>query len=133
MSRLSMTVRAGLVVLALILLAPAGALASPGTAVNVDCSLHAKLTKHYTAQQLRDASATMPTDEAEYTDCHDVIERQLLAQIGGTGPTNGPGSGGSSGSFLPVWLIVVLVALALGAAASGAVAVRRRRGLPTDE
>lgn len=126
-----MTVRAGLVVLALLLIAPAGAQASPGTAVNLDCSLHAKLTKHYTAQQLRDAIATMPTDEAEYTDCHDVIERQLLAQIGGTGPTNGPGNGGSGGSFLPAWLIVVLVALVVGAAAFGALAVRRRRGQPS--
>jgi hypothetical protein len=108
-------------------------MASPGTAVNLDCQSHAKLTRHYTAAQLRDALATMPTDEAEYTDCHDVIQRQLLAQIGGTGPTNGPGNGGSSGSFLPPWLIVVLVLLALGAAATGAVAVRKRRDLPSGE
>lgn len=134
MPRLLTNVRAGFVVLALMLAIPAVALASPGSAVNLDCSTHAKLTRHYTAAQLRDALATMPTDEAEYTDCHDVIQRQLLAQIGGAGPTDGSGSGGGSGgSFLPVWLVVVLVLLALAAAASGAFALRKRRGLTSEE
>jgi hypothetical protein len=128
-----MTVRAATIVLGVMLVMASGAVASPGSAVNLDCSTHAKLTRHYTTQQLRDALATMPTDEAEYTDCHDVIQRQLLAQIGGAGPSDGPGAGGgSSGSFLPVWLIIVLVVLAVAAAGSGAVALRRRR-LASDE
>ncbi len=97
------------------------------TAVITDCRDHGKLTQTYTVVALRDALATMPADVAQYTDCQDVIQTALNAGI--HSPTGaGTVSGSSGGSFLPTWLIVVLVLLALAAAGFGAIAVRRRRG-----
>lgn len=89
-----------------------------------DCSAHGRLTHHYSTSQLRTALATMPADIAEYTTCPDVIRRALLA---GIGPINPGGSGGGRGSFLPAWLIAVLVVLVLGGAAAGAISLRNRR------
>lgn len=99
------------------------------TRVVADCNSHGRLTGQYSVLQLRDALSTMPPDIKEYTNCYDVIQRALLAQLGGLhqGATGGS-SQGSGGSFLPTPLIVVLVALALGAAGFGAAAVRRRGG-----
>jgi hypothetical protein len=68
----------------------------------------------------------MPADVKEYTDCYDVVQRQLLAQIGG-GHGGGAGGSGSGGSFLPTPLLVVLILLGLGAVSFGVVAIRRRR------
>lgn len=104
------------------------ALPSPATAAGVspvitDCSLHGTLTKHYSVAELRYAQSHMPVDDAEYTNCPDVIRRALLADIGSL---NGSGSGG--GSFLPVWVIVVLALVVVAGAASGIVALRNRRG-----
>ncbi len=109
---------------------PPAALASASssaTAVITDCRDHGKLTQTYTVAALRNALATMPADVAQYTDCQDVIQTALNAAI--HSPTGADTvSGSSGGSFLPTWLIVVLVLLALAAAAFGAMAVRRRRG-----
>jgi len=48
-----------------------------------DCNTHAALTHHYTvraaAQRARD---DCPPTFKEYTNCPDVIQRALLAQIG---------------------------------------------------
>jgi hypothetical protein len=99
--------------------------ASRLTAAVGDCNAHARLTGHYTAAQLRTALNTMPADIKEYTDCYDVIQKQLLAQIGSIGGGGGDGGGGGS-SFLPTPLLVVLGVLIVGAAAFGIVAVRRR-------
>jgi hypothetical protein len=76
----------------------------------------------------------MPADVREYTDCYDVIERQLLKQLGqsnaGTGAATPTSSSGSS--FLPTWLIIVIVLLALAAITFGALAIRRRGEGPSD-
>jgi hypothetical protein len=94
-------------------------------AADADCNKNGTLTKHYSVQQLRTALATMPADIKEYTNCPDVINNQLLRQLGKL-PGSG-GSGGGGGSFLPVWLLVVLALLVLGGAGFGVMAVRRSR------
>jgi hypothetical protein len=96
-----------------------------------DCNDHGKLTQSYSSQALRQALAQMPADVREYTDCFDVIERQLFKQLGQSGAAGGGSSTGSSGSSgLPTWLIVVIVVLALAAITFGALALRRRRTPP---
>jgi hypothetical protein len=106
--------------------APAlGAGQSPAVA---DCNAHAQLTRTYTAKQLQNALATMPADIKEYTDCYDVIQRALLAQVSGRQAGGSRDSHGSGGSFLPTPVIVVIVLLALAAATFGALALRRRAG-----
>ena len=118
------------VVCALFAVAPALATAQGGSAAQAisDCNNHSKLTAHYPPEALRTALATMPADVREYTDCYDVIEKQLFAELG-TSSTAGTGGGGSSsgGSVLPTWLLIVIVVLALAALTFGALAIRRRR------
>ncbi len=122
------------VVLAAALSAAPGAVASPGSQAITDCNTHGRLTRHYTVSQLHDALSRMPAVVKEYTDCYDVVQRALLADVAGSHPTDSGGSGGSGGSFLPTWLIVVLVLLGLAAATLGAVALRRRgSGPPADQ
>jgi hypothetical protein len=113
------------VVLALVC-APS-ALANPGAAVLADCNSHGKLTHQYTTAQLRAALSTMPVTLKEYTDCSDVIQRALLTSVSNHHVSD-TGQSGSGGSFLPTWLIVILVLLALGAVTLGAIAIRRRGG-----
>ncbi|PZS12718.1 MAG: hypothetical protein DLM64_04435 [Solirubrobacterales bacterium] len=110
---------------------PAPALATPAQVI-ADCNSHGRLTRGYPVSELRTALTTMPADVKEYTDCNDVIERALLAQLGGSHARHAAGgasrAGSSSGgSFLPAPLVVVLVLLALAAVALGGVALRRRR------
>jgi hypothetical protein len=88
-----------------------------------DCSAHGRLTHHYPASELRTAINTMPADVAQYTNCPNVIRNALVSQIGPVGA----GTGGGGGSFLPGWLIAVLVVLVLGGAGLAAVALRNRR------
>jgi hypothetical protein len=103
---------------------PALAATSP---VVSDCNSHGTLTRPYSAAQLKTALSTMPADVKEYTDCYDVVNRALLAQISTShGSTGGSSSGGSGGSFLPTPVLVVLVLLALAAATLAALAIRRR-------
>ena len=103
----------------------AGSAAAAGLAPAVaDCNAHGQLTRTYTVQQLQRALATMPADIKEYTGCYNVIDRQLLADLGKLKRSGGSGSGG--GSFLPTWLIIVLALLVLGGAAFGVVALRQR-------
>lgn len=109
----------------LLFAAPAGAAGlSPPVA---DCYANGHLTHSYTAGQLRTGLATMPVDVREYSPCYDVLQRALLLKIGRLGAA---GSGGGGGSFLPIWLIVLLGVLLLGGAAFGAVAVRNRARTP---
>jgi hypothetical protein len=98
------------------------------SAAITDCNDHGTLTAHYSVDTLRTALATMPADVREYTDCYDVIEKQLFAQLGTSGTAGTTTTGSSSGgSVLPTWLIVVIVVLALAALTFGALAIRRRR------
>ena len=89
-----------------------------------DCDAHARLTHKYSVAQLRSALATMPADVKEYTNCGDVIQQALLAELGSLHGRGGPGQGG--GSFLPTPLIVVLGLLVVGGVAFAAFATRRR-------
>ena len=118
--------------------------ASGGTAADAitDCNDHGKLTQQYSSEVLREALAQMPADVREYTDCFDVIERQLLAQAGTSAANTTTTAAGSGSSVLPTWLIVVIVLLALAAITFGALALRRRgeadeaggpEGAPPDE
>jgi hypothetical protein len=93
-----------------------------------DCNAHGPLTGHYTVAQLRSALATMPADVKEYTNCGDVIQRALLAQLAGLKGRGGSGGGGES--FLPTPLIVVLALLVVGGTGFGVYAWRRRGSDP---
>lgn len=107
-------------------LASRPALASQAAAV-ADCNAHNRLTRHYSVAELRGALSTMGADVKEYTNCYDVIDSTLLAQIGGSRhPGAAAPGGGSGGSFLSTPVIVVLVLLGLAAVTLGAIAVRRR-------
>lgn len=103
--------------------APAGA---AGLSPAADCQMHGKLTRSYSAAELRSSLATMPAYEREYSNCGDVLQQALLQKIGRLD------SGGSSGggSFLPIWLIVVLALLVLSGAGLGTWALRNRGSGP---
>jgi hypothetical protein len=124
MTRRSSAVIAAVAVLAVGLLAAAPASAALSGAV-ADCNTHTRLTQTYTAAELRTALNTMPADVKEYTDCYDVIQRALLADIGGI-KADGSGSGDGGSSFLPTPLLIVLGVLVVGAGVFAVIAYRRR-------
>ena len=110
----------------------AAASGDTAAAAIADCSANDRLTHHYSAATLTAALAKLPADVREYSDCYDVIEKQLFAQLG-TSSSNGSGGGSSSGgSVLPTWLLIVIILLALGALTFGALAIRSRRAQQTD-
>ncbi|MBV9716177.1 MAG: hypothetical protein JOZ64_12455 [Solirubrobacterales bacterium] len=119
-----------LIVLAVLLAAlgcssVAGAAGTPNPVS--DCNAHGMLTRTYTDAELRHGLSTMPADIKEYTNCYDVLQRQLLAQLGKSQSSAGSDTSSSSGgSFLPTPVIVVLVVLVLAAVTFGAIALRRR-------
>jgi hypothetical protein len=119
------------IVCALLALAPVavGASSNGGAqAAIADCNDHQALTQHYSAATLREALAIMPAAVREYSNCYDVIEKALLAEVGTSSGSQSATTGSSSGgSVLPTWLIVVIVILALAALTFGALAIRRRR------
>jgi len=94
-----------------------------------DCNAKNRLTGQYSVADLSQALTTMSAEIREYTDCYDVIQRTLSAEIGSSHQAGTAGSreGSGSGGFLPTPLLVVLVVLVVGAASFGVVAVRRRR------
>ena len=110
--------------------ASAGALgATPAAAAGIspaaaDCLKHGQLTKDYSVPELQHALATLPASVSEYSNCSAVLTQALDSKIGKV--HGGKGSGG--GSFLPTWLLVVLIVLVLGGAALVGVAFRRRQG-----
>src|SRR5919201_955290 len=110
--------------LPILLTVAALAVALPTPAV-ADCNAHARLTSHYTAAELRSALNSMPADIKEYTNCYDVIQKALLAQIGSIGG-NGGDSGGGGSSFLPTPLLIVLIVLVVAAIGFGILALRQR-------
>ncbi|MHB8658993.1 MAG: hypothetical protein ACYC91_13745 [Solirubrobacteraceae bacterium] len=109
----------------LALAAPASSALAAGSPVVADCNAHGQLTRHYSSAQLKSALGTLPADIKEYTNCYDVIQRQLLAQLGRSGSGAG-GSSGSGGSFLPAPVLVLLILVVLGGAGYAALAARRR-------
>jgi hypothetical protein len=110
-------------VLTLSLAAPAAQAAN--SQVIADCNSHGQLTGTYSVSALQNALSTMPGDIKEYTNCYDVVQRALLAQIGNS--HHGGGGGGSGGSSVPVPLIIVLAFLAVAGAGFGVLEIRRRR------
>jgi hypothetical protein len=111
------------------------AAASGGTAAEAisDCNNNGHLTAQYSASTLRTALATMPADVREYTDCYDVIQKQLFAELGASGTASGTTTSSSSGSVLPTPVLVIIVLLVLAALTFGAIAIRRNRsGGPSD-
>ena len=112
-----------LLVAALVCMTASASAAAPNP--TADCNANGRLTAHYTAAALRQALATMPADTKEYTDCYDVIQRTLLADLG---QLKGSGSGGSGGSFLPTPVLIILLVLVLAWAGFATVALRRRAG-----
>ena len=114
--------------------------ASPATGLTpavADCNQHATLTRSYSVTELRAALAAMPADIREYTDCYDVIQKALLAQVGqqhgsGSGQGGGPALPASvtrsaPGSGPPGWVVAVLIVLGLSAVSFAVLLVRRRR------
>jgi hypothetical protein len=123
----SIVLVSALVALAASLCAPAPAGASSGAQVIADCYKHLRLTRTYSVPVLEHALKTIPAEVAEYTDCHDVIERALLTAEGKLHRTGSTTGGSSSSSFLPTPLLIVLIVLVLAAATLGGLALRRRR------
>jgi hypothetical protein len=110
-------------------LAPTAQATATGASQAVaDCNANGRLTHSYTPAELRTALSTMPADVKEYTDCYDVIQRTLLAELGtNKGAAGTVGGTGSGGSFLPTPLLVVVAVLVAGAGGFAALALRRRR------
>jgi hypothetical protein len=108
---------------------PAARAASASTVIS-DCTKHLRLTQTYTVTELQNALRTIPADIQEYSNCHDVIQRALLAAEGKLKGGSASVSRSSSGSALPTPVIVVLVVLVLAAVTLAAVAIRRRRSTP---
>jgi hypothetical protein len=112
------------------LLVAGGLALAAGTAVAespvvTNCSQNGgtTLTHSYTPQQLQQALRTMPPTIQEYTACYQTIQNALNKALGKT--SGNSGGGGSGGSFLPVWLIVLIVLIVLG---GGYMAWRSREG-----
>jgi hypothetical protein len=91
-----------------------------------DCNSHGSLTQHYSVTQLHTALSTMPADVQEYTDCYNVIQRQLMAQVASHQVASVDPSGG--GSSLSTPLLIVLILLVVGGGAVAGVLLQRRGG-----
>lgn len=102
---------------------PGAALAASSPAI-ADCTAHGRLTQHYSVAQLHNALSAMPADVQEYTNCYDVIQNALLAEIPGKHKDAPSSSSGGSSVSTPV--VAAIVVLALGGITAGAVAIRRR-------
>jgi hypothetical protein len=113
-------------VLAVTAAAPVVAAAAAAPNPVADCDSSGTLTHRYSAAVLEHALATMPADIKEYTDCPDVIQRALLAKLGGHHTGANKDSSGSGGSFLPTPVIVAFVLLLVAGATFGVLAMRRR-------
>lgn len=109
-------------------LAAQSAFAASSPAI-ADCNSHGSLTQHYSVTQLHTALSTMPADVQEYTDCYNVIQNQLEAQVAGkkVDPSNTSGGGGGG---LSTPLLIVIIVLVVGGGAFAGVALQRRGGTP---
>lgn len=84
--------------------APAAS-AATRTAIIRDCEDDSKLAGTYTAKELRDARANIPSDQDAYSDCRDVLGAAIAASAargrapaGGSGTVAGNGLEGGSGT-----------------------------------
>jgi hypothetical protein len=95
---------------------PATAFANQ-TGVLSDCNAHAQLTQQYPVGQLQDALATMGANQKEYTDCYDVIQRALLADVGRlhAGTVHAQPAGSSSFPNTPLIILIGVAGFAAGA------------------
>lgn len=114
-----------IVVIAAALLAVGAGAALAEAPATADCKAHGKLTQQYTVAELKDALATMPQTDIEYTNCYQVIQDQLNHQLGGT-HVSGSGTQSSSGSFLSAPVLIVLIVIVL--AGGGFALAARKRG-----
>src|ERR1700746_2635930 len=101
---------------------PNPALAGSPPAI-ADCSAHGRLTQQYSVTQLHTALSEMPADVQEYTNCYEVIQHALLAQIGSNKTVASPSTSSSGGSSISTPVVVAIVVLALGGATATALAI----------
>jgi hypothetical protein len=103
------------------------AAAAAESAATLDCVKHGRLTRQYTDAELRNALTTMPSGIKEYnSECYQLIQNQLNAQLFNATVTDTTGTGGRSGSSLisaPLLIVLGVVVLAGG---GFALAARRR-------
>jgi hypothetical protein len=104
----------------------ATASASPSRVLS-DCNFHAQLTQRYSAGDLQGALSTMGADQKEYTDCYDVIQRALLADLGRIHPATIHAQDAGGSSFLTTPTIVLIGAVGFAAGAVAFLGVRGRR------
>lgn len=92
-----------------------------------DCNAHNALTHHYSVAQLRHALATMPAEVREYTACYQIINDQMLRQLGQRIPgSSGGDSNSSGGSLISTPLLIVLIVIVVGGGGAALAAYRRR-------
>jgi hypothetical protein len=84
-----------------VLVAPAGAFASPKQVIK-DCGNDGTLNRKYSNSDLRKARDNLPTDLAEYSDCRDVISAAITGGSDKGGGRGSPGQGvGGAGAADP--------------------------------
>ena len=83
------------VIVAVLLLAPATALADNHKQLYRDCQ-DGHIDGKYTQREYQEALANIPADVDEYTDCRDVIHRAQLQAAGGHGGGSASGGGGGA-------------------------------------
>jgi hypothetical protein len=103
-------------------LGSARAAGSPAQAILDQCT-SGYLSPGYTVAQLEQAMTIMPPSTMQYTSCPDVVQAALTRAQHHQGRA---ANISSEGSFLPVPVIAIVMALLLGAASFGVVAFRRR-------
>ncbi|MGO9753946.1 MAG: hypothetical protein ACLP8S_22000 [Solirubrobacteraceae bacterium] len=90
-----------------------------------DCKANGRLIHHYTNAELRNALATMSQTDIEYTNCYQVIQDQLNAQL----PSHVSSAGtakSTSRSFFSAPVVIVLIVIVL--AGGGFALAARKRG-----
>ncbi|MGO9903663.1 MAG: hypothetical protein ACLP0J_29260 [Solirubrobacteraceae bacterium] len=112
-------------VLAAAILALAADAAYSQAPATQDCNAHGRLIHHYTVAELRKALATMSQTTIEYSNCFQVIDDQLNAQLGSK-RSKSDATSSASGSFLSTPVLIVLIVIVL-AGGGFALSARRRR------
>lgn len=83
-----------LALLATLLLVPTASAASP-TQILRDCFDDGILQGNYTIAELRKAETQLPTDVDEYSDCRDVLSREIAARAAAASPKSDTGNSGA--------------------------------------